>query len=152
MNLSKHFTLEELTASETAARLDIDNIPSQAEVQNLRDLCEFILEPLREGSGKLIVINSAYRCLALNRVLKSKDTSDHVKGLAADIKIPGMTPLNVCGLVVMLNLPFKQCILEGGNTGWTHVSLPPRGTPPKREKLTAVFKIGSVTYLPGFVP
>ncbi len=146
MNLSKHFTLEELTASETAARLDIDNIPSQAEVQNLRDLCEFILEPLREGSGKLIVINSAYRCLALNRVLKSKDTSDHVKGLAADIKIPGMTPLNVCGLIVMLHLPAKQILHEFG--GWCHVSLPPRGTLPKREQLT-IDRLGT---RPGLLP
>lgn len=134
MNLSPHFTIEELTSSETASRLGIVNVPSQEEVENLRDLCRFILEPLREGCGKVIVVTSGFRCKELNRVLGSKDTSDHVHGRAADIKIPGMTPLHVCGLIVMLNLPFRQVIHEFGT--WTHVSIAPKGTAPARQQLT----------------
>lgn len=134
MKISENFTLEELTSSDTASRLGIVNVPSAVEVANLRRLCAEILEPLRLGSGKVIVITSGYRSPELNAAIKGSKTSDHMSGRAADIKIPGMSPLNVCGLIVALNLPFKQVIHEFG--AWCHVSIPDKGVAPRKEQLT----------------
>lgn len=147
MKLTDHFSLAEMISSETASRLDIDNTPSHEVAQELTRLCQLVLEPLRNGSGKVVVVTSGYRCPLLNKVIRGSRLSDHMFGRAADIKIPGMTPLNVCKLVVLLNLPVKQVIHEGS---WCHVSIHPRGVEtPRREQLTAHFTRTGVTYTPG---
>lgn len=147
MNLTPHFTLEELVASETATRRGVPNIPTHDVVMELQRLCETVLEPLRNGAGKPVVVTSGYRSPVLNRLIKGSRTSDHMFGRAADIKITGMTALNVCKLVVLLNLPVKQVIHEGQ---WCHVSIHPRGVePPRREQLTAHFRREGVSYTPG---
>ena len=138
MNLSEHFTLAELTASDTAARAGIDNKPNDSEIANLASLCEEILEPLRATVGP-VQVTSGFRCIPLNRRIGSKDTSHHTMGRAADIKVAGMKPLDVCELIVSMGLGFEQCISEfatpnGG--GWTHVSIPENGKAPKRQCLT----------------
>ncbi len=138
MKLSEHFTLAELTASDTAARFGIDNTPNDAETANLALLCEEILEPLRSTVGP-IQVTSGFRCLVLNRRIGSKDTSHHTIGRAADIKVAGMKPLDVCELIVSMGLPFEQLIHEFGTPsggGWCHVAIAPDGKAPKRQTLT----------------
>lgn len=146
MNLSPHFSLDELTDSDTATRLGIDNTPDDEEIHYLAVLCEDVLEPLRSALRLPIIISSGYRCIALNRAIGSKDTSQHVQGRAADIKVAGLTPLEVCHEIVRLQLPWEQLIDEGK---WTHVSVPLDGAPPKRQVLTAHFTSKGVTYTPG---
>ncbi len=133
MNLSDHFTLAELTASDTAERFGIDNTPNDSEIANLASLCEEILEPLRATVGP-IQVTSGFRCLTLNRRIGSKDTSHHTMGRAADIKVAGMKPLDVCELIVSMGLPFEQLIHEFGS--WCHVAIAPDGKAPKRQTLT----------------
>lgn len=132
MNVSKHFSLNELTRSATADDRNIDNTPDEEEIANLARLCDEILEPLREELGP-IQVTSAYRCIALNRAIGSKDTSHHIDGRAADIKVAGMSPLDVCRAIVELNLPAQQIIRE---STWTHVSIPREGQAPARQVLT----------------
>lgn len=151
-NITANFTYAELTASDTALRLGIDNTPDDEELRYLTRLCLEILQPLRDRihplTGGGVQITSGYRCIALNRHIGSSDTSHHVQGRAADIKAPGKTPLEVCRLIVSMELPFEQLIMEGN---WTHVSIPLDGRAPKRQCLSAHFAAnGSVTYTLGF--
>jgi zinc D-Ala-D-Ala carboxypeptidase len=146
MQVSKHFSLAELTASDTAAARGIDNTPDDEELHYLARLCDEILEPLRERLGP-IQITSGYRCIALNRAIGSKDTSHHVEGRAADIRIKGAKPSHVCEAIAAMQLPYQQCIDEGT---WTHVSIPRDGEEPKRQTLTAIFGEGPTQYRPGF--
>lgn len=134
MRLSEHFTLEEMVESDLARRHGIDNTPVEREIHNLVRLCEEILEPLRYRVKRSIFVSSGFRCLTLNRVLRSKDTSDHVQGLAADIKVDGMAPMEVCRIIERMNLPYRQLIHEFGS--WTHVSDSPEGVEPTRTLLT----------------
>ena len=86
MKLSKDFTLEEFTYSQTALRHNIDMTPSDNIKENLTKLVTEVLQPLRDGLGVPIIVTSGYRPLPLNRTIGSKDTSAHVRGQAADIK------------------------------------------------------------------
>lgn len=87
MQLSEHFTLEELTRSDTAKRLRIMNEPSQTELKNLQILCQQVLEPARNVVGKPLVITSGYRCKQLNRAVGGVANSYHIQGRAADILV-----------------------------------------------------------------
>lgn len=127
MNLSSHFTLAEMTYSETAKKHSIDNTPPPEAVKNMQALCEEVLEPIRALVGKPITINSGYRCLALNRLLGSKDSSQHVKGEAADIECPGVSNLELAWLIFKSTIFLDQLILENYKpgdpaSGWVHVS------------------------------
>ena len=86
MNLSKHFTLDEMLKSPTAQRLGIDNTPNAEQLENLRDLVEYILEPLRIHYGRPIIVTSGFRCAKLNKAVGGSSTSQHVKGEAVDIR------------------------------------------------------------------
>lgn len=153
VRLSEHFTLDEFLRSEAAARIGLDVVVGEgtAEMENLRRLCEEVLEPLRRGLGRPVVILSGYRPDWLNAMVGGSQDSDHRLGLAADILVPGVRPLVVCNLVVNLDLPFRQCIHEFGR--WTHLSARrPGETEARREVLTAVKPEGRrVAYLPGLV-
>jgi hypothetical protein len=126
MKLSKYFTLSELEWSSTANRLGIDNSVDDLVVLNdLSKLCLLVLDPVREQFGPFSP-TSGYRCLELNRYLGSKDTSQHILGRAADIKIPGILTKNLF-LWIKENLQFDQLILEfydpaSVHSGWVHVS------------------------------
>lgn len=134
MHLSAHFELAEFTFSDTAIRHAIDNAAPKEAVANLERLCREIMEPLRKHFGA-IRITSGYRCPALNKLVKSKPTSHHVTGQAADLVIiGGPRPLVVCDWIVNEGLPYEQVIQEFGR--WTHVSIPLDGKEPKREELT----------------
>jgi uncharacterized protein YcbK (DUF882 family) len=111
MILSKNFTLEELIASPTATELGIDNKPGERETASLRNLCEQVLQPLRDRLGKSIAINSGYRCPALNKAVGGVDTSQHVKGEAADIRVDGIQARELFNHVRDSGMEFDQLIL-----------------------------------------
>lgn len=132
--LSKHFTLEELTFSDAAARHGIDNTPNEEIVENLKRLCALILEPVRDIVHKPVHVTSGYRCSVVNSLVGSKVTSQHTRGCAADIKVPGVAPDVLMKAIIGAGLPYEQVILEFQN--WCHISVPnnPQALP-KRQAL-----------------
>jgi len=118
MNLTEHFSLEELT---TTSHRQFDNTPNEAELANLQKLAEFLEEVKALLDGKPIMINSAFRSKAVNDSVGSKDTSQHRLGYAADIRVPGMSPDAVVRALVASDLPFDQVIREFD--AWTHISI-----------------------------
>lgn len=116
-NLSKNFTLEELTFSETAQRLGIANIPTDKELANLKALANELLEPLLKLTP--FRISSGYRCAALNKTIGSSNTSHHVFGMAADIVPTKISPQDFVLKIKASKTKLTQCILE---FGWVHVS------------------------------
>ena len=138
IHLTPNFTLAELTHSETADRLGIDNTPGPAELENLARLAD-LLEQVRALLRKPVIVSSGYRSLPVNRAIGSKDTSQHTKGCAADIKVPGMTPDQVVRAILASGITFDQCIREfakPNGSGWTHISVPnAEETPPRRMAL-----------------
>ncbi len=127
MKLTENFTLQELIKSQTALRKGINNKPASPDiVVNLQTLCEKVLQPVRDHFGKPVTVNSGYRCPKLNKAIGSSSKSQHTKGLAADIEIPGVSNKELAEYIES-NLPFDQLILEfyngvDPNSGWVHVS------------------------------
>ena len=121
MQLSEHFTLEELTRSEVAERKGLDNTPNAVEVSNLVRLAG-LLEEVRALLNKPILLNSGFRSKAVNDSVGSRDTSQHRIGCAADIRVSGMTPDEVVRAIIDAKLPFDQLIKEFDS--WTHISVP----------------------------
>ena len=152
MNLTANFSLSEMVKSETALRHDMDNTPGEAEIASLRLLCEKILQPVREHYGKGVKCNSGYRAPAVNQKVGGSPTSDHCKGQAADIEIPGIPNADLA-IWIMDNLEYTQLILEFytgvPDSGWVHVSYDPANL--KKQNLTATKKDGKTVYLPGLV-
>ena len=120
MQLTEHFTLEELITSEIAARHGLDNNPSLEVVANLERLARF-LEEVRKILGKPIMVNSAYRAPAVNEAVKGSKSSQHLLGCAADIRVPNMTPDAVVKAIIASDLQYDQLIREFDS--WTHVSI-----------------------------
>jgi zinc D-Ala-D-Ala carboxypeptidase len=126
MQLSRFFTLDEMTFSNTAKAAGIENTPTAAEIESLRALCTAVLDPLREALGSSIKVNSGYRGPALNARLKGAAKSQHLIGQAADIQAPGMTVVDLFKKVIRLGLPYDQIIYEvNGKSKWVHVSHAP---------------------------
>jgi hypothetical protein len=153
MNLSTNFTLNELTKSETATRLDIDNTPNEEQIESLRLLCENILQPVRDHFGKPVKISSGFRCAELNSspAVGGSATSDHCKGQAVDFEIDGLSNPDVAQWI-MDNLTYSQLILEfyvqgQVNSGWIHCSYNPEKL--IKQELTAVKVAGKTQYLQG---
>ena len=131
MNLTKHFTLEELVNSETATRLGIDNTPTVEIIDNLTFLAKE-LEYVRDILNAPMLISSGYRSYVLNDHLGSKRTSSHCKGLAVDFICPSFgDPHNVVEAIVLANINYDQVILEYGR--WVHLSFHP--TEPRKQAL-----------------
>ena len=152
MNLSANFTLAELTASDYALRHGLSNQPTDADVmENLHVLAQ-CLERVRELLGnRPIFVNSAYRGPKLNSAIGGSKTSAHMKGLAADIRVAGLDPREVCQIVAprVQDLGIDQLIYEGT---WTHIGLPDVDKGARGQVLTAVFKSGGPTrYVAGIV-
>ena len=121
MNLSTHFTLEELARSDAAARNGWDNTPNEQETENLKRLA-VLLESVKSAVGmKPVMINSGFRSKKVNDSVGSKDTSQHRIGCAADLRVPGMTPRQVVEACIANGVPFDQIILEFDS--WTHISV-----------------------------
>ena len=126
MNLSKNFTLQELIYSDTAIRMGLDNKPNDETVENLKILCENILEPIRSHFKAHVVVSSGYRSEAVCLAVGSSSKSQHIKGQAVDFEIFGIPNKDVTDWVVQ-NLDYDQCILEfwndkEPNSGWVHCS------------------------------
>jgi putative chitinase len=139
MNLSEHFTLEELTHTD---HRELDNTPNDAERNNLNRLASFLEEIKTVLGGKPIMVNSAFRSKAVNDAVGSKDTSQHRVGCAADIRVPSMTPDEVVKAIIASGIGYDQVIREFDR--WTHVSIPPSGTP--RRQALIIDKSGTRPY------
>ena len=144
MNLSKHFTLDELTASETAARNGWDNTPNPDELSNLNRLAEFLEQVKTVLGGKPVIINSAFRSKKVNDAVGSRDTSQHRIGCAADIRIPGMTPDEVVKAVMAAGLGYDQVIREFDR--WTHISIPNNPEDKPRQQALIIERSGTRQY------
>lgn len=145
MQLSPHFSLAEATASETATRKGIRNVPTDADLERMV-FAAGKLEDVRELLGRPLHVNSWLRVLRLNRAVGSKDTSDHVLGLAIDFICPQFgTPLEICREILASGTDFAQLIWE---RDWVHISF--NFDKHHREVLTAQFDSnGRATYRKG---
>jgi zinc D-Ala-D-Ala carboxypeptidase len=131
MNLTPHFTLEELTHTDHRT---LDNTPNETELANIQRLAEFLEELKTVLGGKPIMVNSAFRSKAVNDAVGSKDTSQHRIGCAADIRVPSMTPDEVVKAVIASGLGYDQVIREFDR--WTHISIPNQaGATPRKQSL-----------------
>lgn len=153
MKLTPNFTLSEMTKSDTALRLDMDNTPNAVQMENLKTLCEKVLQPVRDHFGKGVKVNSGFRHPQVNAAVGGSKTSDHCKGMAADIEIPGVANGDLAQWIVD-NLEFRQVILEFytpgvPDSGWVHVSFNPEDN--KKQVLTAAKQRGKTVYLEGLV-
>ena len=145
--LSEHFTLEELTFSQVAARQGIDNTPPPEIVQNLKRVAAVLEEVRSLLGGKVIHINSGYRGPALNAIIGGSKTSAHMTGLAADFIAPAFgSVLEIAKAIEVSGIVFDQLIHEYGT--WVHIGLAANGAKPRRQKLT-IFK--GTGYLPGIL-
>lgn len=140
MNLTPHFTLQELTQSETALRNGWENKPDANEINNLTRLAE-LLEQVRKVLNKPILINSAYRSKKVNDAVGSKDSSQHRIGCAADIRVPGMTPDQVCRAIKESDIQFDQLIREFDS--WTHISVTNHAGETPRNQMLIIDRAGT---------
>lgn len=151
--LSEHFKLGEFIKSETAIRKGIDNSPSEDHLENLKLVCQKILEPVRKHFGKPIRINSGYRGPALNAAVGGSKTSQHCNGEAVDFEIDGLANPELAKWVAA-NCEFDQIILEfydpkeGPNSGWVHASYSKKSN--RKQTMTASSAGGKTVYTPGF--
>ena len=132
--MTPHFTLAELTHTDHRT---LDNTPNAAELANLKRLAEFLETVKTTLGGKPVMISSAFRSKAVNDAVGSRDTSQHRQGLAADFRVPGMTPDAVVRAIIAAKLPYDQIIREfsdpvTGGGGWTHISISDK---PRRQAL-----------------
>ena len=152
MQLSKNFSLRELTRSQTAIRKGIKNEPDQEQLMNLVALTVKILQPCRDKFGS-ISINSGLRVLDLNRAIGSSDKSQHCKGQAADFEAYSISNAQLADWI-MLNRCFDQLILEypgkDPRDGWVHCSYNRLGN--RMQVLTAVKEKGRTAYKKGLLP
>jgi hypothetical protein len=124
--MTQSFSIRELTYSDTAIRLGIDNTPTDEILKNLQNIIQFILEPISNNFDSQIMITSGYRSPALCQAIGSKPTSQHTLGMAVDFEILG-TPNKEVSDWIVNHLDFDQCILEfwkpeQPNSGWVHCS------------------------------
>jgi zinc D-Ala-D-Ala carboxypeptidase len=153
MNLTKNFTLAEMTKSETALRHGLENNPGEQELAAMKLLAEKVLQPVRDHFKRGVKVNSAYRHPDVNQRVGGSRNSDHTRGQAADIEIPGVANAELAEWIKD-NLEFRQLILEFytpgiPDSGWVHVSYVAEDN--KKEVLTATRKDGKTVYLPGLV-
>jgi zinc D-Ala-D-Ala carboxypeptidase len=154
MQLSKNFSLAELTKSQTAERMGMDNNPNEDETENLRILCERVLQPVRDHFNHVVTISSGYRNEILSAKIGSSRTSQHCAGEAADFEIFGIGNNEVADWIKE-NLMFDQLILEfwtpgQANSGWVHVSYKKEINSNRKEYLMAIKnpETGKVDYKP----
>mgnify|MGYP003147700064 FL=1 len=126
MKLTDNFSLSELTKYQTAKRCGFDNNPDKEQVDSLVLLCENVLQPIRDHFKMPVVISSGYRSPNVSRQIGSSSRSQHCKGQAADLEIPGLSNQKLSDWIFD-NLSFDQLILEfydyvDLNSGWVHVS------------------------------
>jgi hypothetical protein len=140
MNLSEHFTLEELTFTN---HREYDNTPNQVQIDNLTRLAEFLETVRYTLYDRPIIIDSGFRSPEVNQAVRSTSVSQHLRGCAADIRVPGMTPAEVVKAIHGSDLPFDQLILE---LTWTHISIPNTDDAEPRNMALIIDKKGTRLY------
>ena len=148
MQLSKNFSLTELTKSQTATRKGIDNAPGPEHQENLKRLCESILQRVRDHFNRVVSVSSGYRSAELCTAIGSKITSQHAKGEAADFEIFGISNKEIADWINE-NLYYDQLILEywkesDPNSGWVHCSFSLNGN--RKQYLKAYKENGRTKY------
>jgi putative chitinase len=141
MNLTLHFTLEELTFTD---HREYDNTPNEQELANLKRLAFFLEEVKKLLGGKAIMVNSAFRSAEVNRAVGSTDKSQHRLGCACDFRVPDMTPDEVVQAIINSDLQYDQCIREFDR--WTHLSIPNVEDAEPRKMALIIDKQGTRTY------
>jgi hypothetical protein len=141
MNLSEHFTLEELTAT---SHREFDNTPNATEIANLTRLAAMLEQVKTLLGGKPVMINSGFRSKQVNDSVGSKDTSQHRIGCAADIRVPSMTPDEVVKAIMASDIGYDQIIREFNS--WTHISVPDMPSRPPRKQALIIDKAGTRAY------
>lgn len=141
MNLSPHFTYEELTHTD---HRQLDNTPNADELTNLKRLASFLEQVKTVLGGKPIMVNSAFRSKQVNDAVGSKDTSQHRIGCAADIRVPDMTPDQVVKKIIASGIGYDQIIREFDR--WTHISVPSHPEDKPRQQALIIDKSGTRQY------
>ena len=147
VRLSKNFSLQEYTKSQTATRQGLDNTPNEDHMASAKLLFENVVQKVRDHFG-VTVINSGYRGPALNTAVGGSSNSQHCKGEAVDIECPGTSNYDVAKWIED-NLDFDQLILEFitpgiPDSGWVHVSYKSEGN--RKQSLTAMKEDGKTVY------
>lgn len=146
MNITKHFTLEEMLRTSTHLN---NSITSDSDIQsNIIRLVEVLLEPLRVKLGKPIKVNSGYRSPAVNAAIGGAPDSAHMKGLAADIVVEGMTPIELSEFIRDSGLPYDTVICE---PTWVHLQINAKDVAPRKRLMTAKRIDGKMTYYNGLI-
>jgi len=151
MKLTENFSLNELTKSQTAERKGIDNTPSAEHQDNLKSLCEMILQPIRDHFGQVVSVSSGYRSPELCVAIGSSTKSQHAKGQASDFEIFGVSNKELADYINE-NLDYDQLILEywkgedEPNSGWVHCSYTNGNN--RKQYLRAYKENGSTKYEP----
>ena len=151
MKLTENFSLNELAKSQTAERKCIDNTPSTEHQENLKSLCEMILQPIRDHFGQVVSVSSGYRSPELCVAIGSSTQSQHARGEAADFEIFGISNKELADYIDQ-NLDYDQLILEywkgedEPNSGWVHCSFNTQGN--RKQYLRAYKENGSTKYEP----
>ena len=151
MKLTENFSLNELTKSQTAERKGIDNTPSAEHQDNLKSLCEMILQPIRDHFGQVVSVSSGYRSPELCVAIGSSTQSQHAKGQASDFEIFGISNKELADYIDQ-NLDYDQLILEywkgedEPNSGWVHCSYTNGSN--RKQYLRAYKENGSTKYEP----
>jgi hypothetical protein len=141
MQLSEHFSLEELTAT---SHREFDNTPKANELANLMRVAALLEQVKTLLGGKPVMINSGFRSKQVNDSVGSKDTSQHRLGCAADIRVPGMTPKEVVEAIMSSDIPYDQLIKEFDS--WTHISVPNTTTDKPRRQALIIDRQGTRLY------
>ena len=150
MKLSDNFSLNELTKSQTAERKGIDNTPGPNHQENLKSLCEMILQPVRDHFGQVVSVSSGYHSQELCVAIGSSTQSQHAKGEAADFEIFGVSNKELADWINE-NLDYDQLILEywkesDPNSGWVHCSYTDGSN--RKQYLRAYKEDGKTKYKP----
>jgi zinc D-Ala-D-Ala carboxypeptidase len=150
MSLTKNFSLIELTKSQTAERKGINNTPSAEHQENLKSLCEMILQPIRDHFDCVVSVSSGYRSPELCVAIGSSTKSQHARGEAADFEIFGVSNKELADYIDE-NLDYDQLILEywkesDPNSGWVHCSYTNGNN--RKQYLRAYKENGSTKYEP----
>ena len=141
MNLTEHFTLDELTHTD---HRELENTPNEIELANLKRLAEFLEKVKGVLGGKPVMVNSAFRSKMVNDAVGSKDTSQHRIGCAADLRVPGMTPDEVVKAIIASGIGYDQVIREFDR--WTHISIPNKLFDSPRKQALIIDKQGTRVY------
>lgn len=156
IQLSNNFYLDEFLRSETAVRhgISLNVVEGGIIYSSLRKLCLNVLQPLRDHYGVTVTITSGYRPPQLNRLIGGSASSQHMYGLAADIVVSGVSPLEVAKWIKDNCKGYDQVIHEFGE--WVHVSVASGANKPRNQQLTAIkvprrFMKPKTVYITGIV-